>query len=536
MNTIDRRSLLGLSGLAGLFLATQNSTAEAQPRSPDVISPLNPLAPQKLAKPFSKKTLIIGAGLAGLSAALELADRGYAVEIYDAMPIVGGKLATRNISNSQGNFNVEHGLHMWFHNYHVFQDIRDRLGINKNFTPYNTVDFLFRDYEPEALKSDPQIYPLNLFALMKRSPNLNLLDAVGQLNAMWEVMNFNYDKMAHLDKISFLDWAKNKGVDKKFFDIIMEPAASVTLNDVSKISAYEMVLYMHLYFLSNPKAMNRDVTTSDHNTAVLKPWVDYLKGKGVVFHLDQAIETLEFNNNKVTSLVTSRGFVDKNFDHLVLATEAKAAHRILKNSKSLNGPSENLRNLTQKIGSMKTAPHYKVLRVWLDKAPLSSRPAVIETPQHKPINLMAEFNKLEKESAAWADQTGGSILEFHLYANDALKSKSDAQIWPMIESLVVELLPELDGAQLLDFSVGSYDNFSSFEVGQASLRPSTHTPLEMGLQNLTLAGDWCHTAYPSALMERAVCTGREAANHILLQDGVRQASLKVVSKHGPGLI
>ena len=88
MNTIDRRSLLGLSGLAGLFLATQNSTAEAQPRSPDVISPLNPLAPQKLAKPFSKKTLIIGAGLAGLSAALELADRGYAVEIYDAMPIV----------------------------------------------------------------------------------------------------------------------------------------------------------------------------------------------------------------------------------------------------------------------------------------------------------------------------------------------------------------------------------------------------------------------------------------------------------------
>jgi hypothetical protein len=35
---------------------------------------------------------------------------------------------------------------------------------------------------------------------------------------------------------------------------------------------------------------------------------------------------------------------------------------------------------------------------------------------------------------------------------------------------------------------------------------------------------------------QAVITGREAANHILLKDNVRQAELVVTNSHGPGLI
>jgi len=37
-------------------------------------------------------------------------------------------------------------------------------------------------------------------------------------------------------------------------------------------------------------------------------------------------------------------------------------------------------------------------------------------------------------------------------------------------------------------------------------------------------------------MERAVSTGRQAANHVLLKHGVRQAPLKVTSSHGPGIL
>ena len=84
--------------------------------------------------------------------------------------------------------------------------------------------------------------------------------------------------------------------------------------------------------------------------------------------------------------------------------------------------------------------------------------------------------------------------------------------------------------------VNSYENFPSFKKGLQQFRPNATYPSECGIPNLSFAGDWLKTSYPSALMERAVSTGREAANHVLLSDHVRQASFKVCPSHGPGII
>ena len=42
---------------------------------------------------FSKKVVIVGAGIAGIAAAIRMAVKGYAVDIYEANPTPGGKLA-----------------------------------------------------------------------------------------------------------------------------------------------------------------------------------------------------------------------------------------------------------------------------------------------------------------------------------------------------------------------------------------------------------------------------------------------------------
>lgn len=55
--------------------------------------------------------------------------------------------------------------------------------------------------------------------------------------------------------------------------------------------------------------------------------------------------------------------------------------------------------------------------------------------------------------------------------------------------------------------VGHFHDFPSFKKGLHQYRPQSHTPREMGLPRLALAGDWLATSYPSALMERAVATG-----------------------------
>ena len=135
---MDRRRFLQLTAATGAAAAiSRPGEVHARPKPARVIQPLNPNGRDTLAPMPTKDVLIIGGGLAGLSAAIELVDRGYQVTIKEAAPVLGGRLSTRDEETGAGQFRVEHGLHMWFYNYHNFKDIRQRLGIDAAFREYN---------------------------------------------------------------------------------------------------------------------------------------------------------------------------------------------------------------------------------------------------------------------------------------------------------------------------------------------------------------------------------------------------------------
>jgi phytoene dehydrogenase-like protein len=65
-----------------------------------------------------KKVAIIGAGIAGIASAIRLADKGYAVEVFEANEYAGGKLS----SFEQNGYRFDAGLlclpcHIWWKNY-----------------------------------------------------------------------------------------------------------------------------------------------------------------------------------------------------------------------------------------------------------------------------------------------------------------------------------------------------------------------------------------------------------------------------------
>mgnify|MGYP001365452573 CR=1 FL=1 len=531
---MKRRNFLG-SGLAAATVASTvgSRQASAAPKSPLIQLPGNPNAPIALSEPFSRSALIVGGGLAGLSAALELAERGYAVTLREKGDVLGGRLATPRLHTSQGEFAVEHGLHMWFDNYHNFTDIRERLGINKYFRPYNEVFTLYRDYKPEVLKSQPAIYPLNLLAMLERSPNMNMFSALRQLKMMPQVMAYNHDKIyEQLDDTKFSDWAP-ANVSNAFYECFLKPAAGVTLNDPEKVSAAEMVHFMHYYFLGQPKAMRREVTTVDHATAVLDPWRDRLLELGAKIETGRGVPGLRFKGGCALGEINS----NEEFDHVIMALDVPGLKTVMNGSQALDAASaDRLEVLKGRAAQLKVAPPYKVMRMWFDRRPNDSRWDIIETPQHHPINLLAQFHLMETESANWAKKTGGAIIEAHLYADWKWDNTPDEQVWPSIRDTFLEILPEMQNAQMLDYTVGSYHNFTSFETGQGLIRPTSDFAKKQGIANLGLAGDWVHTEYPSALMERAVSTGREAANYCLYEDGIRAARITMTSKHGPGLL
>lgn len=548
---MSRRGFLRAGGAAGLVGTlgagcVPATNASGEPVDPlDVIwppderrrlvwrAPRNPDAPLRLEPARSRSALVIGGGIAGLSAALELSERGYAVEVRDAGPVFGGRLATRELDPGFGRtFRVEHGLHMWFDNYRVLRDIRARLAVNRFFRSYDVVNFVFRTYLPEALRSDPKVFPFNLAAIVDRSPNLDWPDIGGAIGILPDLLQFNFDGLYdRLDGETFVHWMDRLGVGQKFRDIVLQPAAHVTLNRQADLSAAEMLLYQHLYFVSQPYAFDREITTVDHGTALIDPWVARLRELGAVATTGTPVAGLRLEGDRVMGVVGE----DTDYDWVVLACDVRGAQAVLNGSIGSDASaSAALGSAIESCGHQSVAPPYRILRVWLDRRPDPTRPDVIETPQHDPIALVVQFHLLEEESAAWAAETGGAVIELHLYSLEGeLADAPDGEVWGLVRPTLLEILPELEGATPLGMTVGTYHNFSSFAAGLGAIRPHPESLMTAGIANLMLAGDWIAAPTPSALMERAAVTGRLAANECLFSDGVRESGYQHVSPRGP---
>ena len=261
---------------------------------------------------------------------------------------------------------------------------------------------------------------------------------------------------------------------------------------------------------------------------------------------DTEVVRLKVNENGVNVY----GSVDANgddktvYDWVVMASEVGAVKKIFANTLDYYKKVPNVSNVVsdcmkKSLDPMKIAPDYKVIRVWFDKQLNSSAPNILETPDFAPVNLVAQYHLLEQEFIDWSNKTGGSVVEFHCYTWSAHfnKNASDSEVWGLISPTVKEIYPEIfdRNFQVLAYHVNSFQNFASFEKGLLSARPYVNSFASNKLAGFYVAGDWVRTDYPSALMERAVSTGREAANQILLKDNVRQVPLLVVNKKGPGI-
>uniref|UniRef100_A0A8R7PE01 Amine oxidase domain-containing protein n=1 Tax=Triticum urartu TaxID=4572 RepID=A0A8R7PE01_TRIUA len=75
------------------------------------------------------KVAIIGAGLAGMSTAVELLDQGHEVDLYDSRTFIGGKVGS--FVDKHGN-HIEMGLHVFFGCYSNLFRLMKKVGADNN--------------------------------------------------------------------------------------------------------------------------------------------------------------------------------------------------------------------------------------------------------------------------------------------------------------------------------------------------------------------------------------------------------------------
>jgi hypothetical protein len=112
---------------------------------------------------------IVGAGIAGLTAALRLAERGFKVAVYERNTYVGGLLSAHQ-HHDRGPHYYEHCFHMFLNWYHNFWNLIADIGLSRerDFEPRNAVYYLRRrtdeddDPDPGILRN-PNL-PVNALA------------------------------------------------------------------------------------------------------------------------------------------------------------------------------------------------------------------------------------------------------------------------------------------------------------------------------------------------------------------------------------
>jgi len=288
------------------------------------------------------KAAIIGAGLAGLSTAVELCDRGYEVELFESRPFVGGKVGSW--IDKDGN-HIEMGLHVFFGCYYnlfalmqktgAFDYLRLKEHTHIFVNPGGNMKGLdFRNFGGapfhglKAFVTTPQL-PLqdkiqNAIALARSPLIRGLIDHAG---AMKEIRA--------LDGISFKDWFLSMGGSAKSLEIMWDAIAyGLGFIDCENISA-RCMLTIFQFFASRTEASILRMLEGSPDEFVHQPIVRYIEGKGGKIHLLRGVREVLFtgegSETKVTGLVVGKGEEDETItaDVYVCATDVPGVKRII---------------------------------------------------------------------------------------------------------------------------------------------------------------------------------------------------------------
>ena len=180
------------------------------------------------------------------------------------------------------------------------------------------------------------------------------------------------------------------------------------------------------------------------------------------------------------------------------------------------------------VDQLQVADPFAVGRFWFDRDFAWEHSWFTSLSGYRLTDSITLYHRIQDDYIAWAERTGGSVVELHGYCYKEKDFPTQAALLETFEAELYDIVPALKGAQLLHKQLVNQKNFAGFPPGSFATRPETTT----AAPNLIFAGDWVKMPFPCGLMERAVSSGLLAANAILQQEGAQQRLLYSVNPAG----
>jgi|GEM_PF-187467 len=495
--------------------------------------------------------LIIGGGIAGLMAAVHLAERGLKPLVLEADPdrpggrLKGGPTVEIEHNGQTWRFPGEHGVHGIWSPYHNFQAALARHNLRPMFVPAREETWIFgrgrtvrKAAIGSAIRHSLVPAPFHYLHLFLRPRFLNIL-TLRDLASMFRVFGGLMSAMAidpiaeqkSLRGLSLADFTAGWSPTlASFFAGLVRSALAAHPKDVP---ASGFIAFLRFYTLLRRDAWAFSYLPGSGGECVSEPLVALVQRLGGQVRLGARVVELQQRSRgaeeqgsrgedqesrlksgllegepgwQVTVQADGQTYSIK-AGRVILAVDAPAARKLLQESPATAEAAARLRFPS----GVPTA----IIRLWFKVKPKAIAEAGIYTGDFVMDNFFW-LDRLQTAYAEWSRATGGSAIEMHIYGPPELLAQPDASLLARVLIDTYRVFPELRGNLLHSRLLRNEATHTLFSVGE----PGEHLGIETPWPNLFACGDWVYHPAPALYLERATTTGIAAANAVLSSLGL----------------
>eukprot|EP00250_Pteridium_aquilinum_P016897 c23349_g1_i1 orf=326-2140(-) len=487
---------------------------------------LFPPEPQKYTGP-KLKVAIIGAGLAGMSTAVELLDQGHEVDIYDSRSFIGGKVGS--FLDKDGN-HIEMGLHVFFGCYNNLFRLMTKVGADDNLLVKEHIHTFvnkggdigaldFRFFTGAPLHGIKAFLTTNQLSTVDKAFNAIALATSPVVRALVDPDGAMRD-IRDLDKVSFSEWFMSHGGTRMSINRMWDPVAyALGFIDCDNMSARCMLTIFALFAIKTDASLLRMLNGSP-DLRLNGPISKYITDRGGRFHLKWGCREVLHSSTTDGEPYVSGLLMSKANEKEVIKADAYVAACDVPGIKRLLPEQFRQWEMFDNIYKLVGVP---VITVQLRYNGWVTELKDIEKSRQlkQAVGMDNLLYTADADFSCFADLAltspedyyrpgEGSLLQVVLTPGDPYMPLPNEEIVNKVKQQVLALFPSAEGLEVTWSSVVKLGQSLYREApGLDPFRPDQKTPIS----NFFLAGSYTKQDYIDS-MEGATLSGRQAAAYI----------------------
>jgi squalene-associated FAD-dependent desaturase len=403
---------------------------------------------------------VVGGGLAGLAAALDLADAGHAVTVYEARPTLGGAVQTLPERAGDPEPPPDNGQHIALGCFTEYLRFLDRVGEGGSFLR-TRLALPVLDEEGRASAIEPTLPALLRYKHLPLRERVRIPLVTARCRNARAIAGETFGAL--LRRLG----ASDAAIDR-FWDVFVRPALNLPCDEADA----EAGLFTVRTALLGPRA-NSDLILPTRPLGRM--------------HGDAAGAALERAGATVLTDARVSSLDELEADAIVVAVP----------------PGESARLLGEPERGFEDSPIVSV-HLWFDRRLLDQPLAALLGSDAHWIFDRGALTGSRPERGQYLTVVSSGVPEL-----------LEVRGRELVERIAAQLTARLGEAELL------WSRVSREPYATIALRPGVHRPgVGTGRPNVVRAGTWTDTGWP-ATMESAIRSGRRAAQHILSSASAR---------------